>query len=630
MEPESASSLLTLSGLSLDDMENRVEANYLVMACTIVDKHNEIRSHALIASEATGYAFIDKAFAKRHNFPLFELKELRPWTVIDGRPVSSGGITHITKIGLSITNHDARIPAFVTTLGGYHLTVGIPWLKHHNVKIDFASNSLTFESEYCLKNSVKDVTMAYGIEEELPHFLLAYAAQCALGHKVLDKDEVLQILPKQYHEFLPLFLEKTEDQLPPHGRFDHEIPLHPGFVPPFRPIYSLSPPELLSLYEWLDDNLDTKFIRKSSSPAASPILFVKKTESSLRLCVDYRGVNEGTIKNRYALPLVKETFMQLSRAKIFKFTKLDIHRTYNLIRMRAGEEWKRAFRTRYGLLEFLVMPFGLTNAPATFQAYIKDALRRFLDRFCTASLDDILIYSENEEQHIEHVKQILEALTKAGLQVKPQKCEFHTNNVKYLGFIITTEGLRMDPAKITTIIEWPIPKKLHDIRSFLGFGNLYRRFIQDYSHLARRPTQLTKKGTPLVWSDPYQAAFERFKEAFTTVRIRIHFDFDKEIVVETDASNIASAGILSQQGPDGLLHLLPFFSKKLTPAECNYDIYDKELIAVVSALEEWRGHLVGRHVTIRSDHQNLRYFTTKRLFNQLLARWSELLHNSTI
>ena len=256
--------------------------------------------------------------------------------------------------------------------------------------------------------------------------------------------------------------------------------------------------------------------------------------------------------------------------------------------MGAGGEWKTAVRTRYGLFESLVMPFGLTNAPATFQAYINNALRPFLNRFCTAYLDDILIYSENEEQHIKHVKQILEALTKAGLQTKPQKCEFLTNNVAYLGFIITTEGLRMDPAVITTIIEWPIPKKLRDVRSFLGFGNFYRCFIQDNSHLARPLTQLTKKGTLFVWSVLGQAALERFKQAFTTALIMIHFDFDKVIVVETDASDIASAGILSQPGSQGLLHPIAFLLKKHTPAECNNDIYDKELMAVVRAFEEWR------------------------------------------
>jgi len=313
--------------------------------------------------------------------------------------------------------------------------------------------------------------MAYGIEEELPHFLRAYTAQCALGHKVLNNDEVLQILPKHYHELLPLFLEKTEDQLPPDWRFDHEIPVRPGFVPPFRTIYGLSLPELSALYKWLDKNLDKMFICESSSPAASPILFLKQKEGSLRLYVDYREFNEGTIKNPYPLPLVKETFMQLSRAKIF--TKLDIRGAYNLIRMRAGEEWKTAFRTRYGLFDSLVIPFELTNAPTIFQVYINDALRPFLDRFGKAYLDDILIYSENEEQHIEHVKQILKALTKAGLLVKPHKCEFHTNNVEYLGFLITTEGLPMDPAKIPTIIECPVPRKLRNVRSFLEFGNLY-------------------------------------------------------------------------------------------------------------------------------------------------------------
>jgi len=173
------------------------------IACTIVDNHNEIRSHAQIHSGATRYAFIDKAFAEHHIFPFCELKEPRPVTVIEGLPVSSGAITHITKIALLINNHHEMISAFVTTLGGYHLTLGIPWLKHHDVKIDFTSNSLTVEFEYYLKYWVNDVTIAYGIKEELPHFLQAYAVQCVFGHTVLDQDEVLQILPKHYHEFLP-------------------------------------------------------------------------------------------------------------------------------------------------------------------------------------------------------------------------------------------------------------------------------------------------------------------------------------------------------------------------------------------------------------------------------------------
>jgi len=187
--------------------------------------------------------------------------------------------------------------------------------------------------------------------------------------KVLDlKDYV----PAEYHEFLPLFSETLAKNLPPHRPYDHKIPLREGFTPPFGPLYSMCRTELQTLKEWLEENLSKGFIRASSSPAASPILFVKKTNGSLRLCVDYRGLNAGTIKNRYPLPLLQETLIRLSKAKYF--TTLDIRGAYNLVRMAEGEEWKTAFRTRYGLFESLVMPFGLTNAPSDFQALINDVL----------------------------------------------------------------------------------------------------------------------------------------------------------------------------------------------------------------------------------------------------------------
>ena len=171
-------------------------------------------------------------------------------------------------------------------------------------------------------------------------------------------------IPPEYQEFRSLFSEKEANKLPPHRPGDHRIPLREGTAPSFGPLYSLSRQELEALRNWLDDNLKKGFIRTSSSPAGSPILFVKKKDGSLRLCVDYRDLNEKTIKNQYPLPLIQETLMQLSKAKWY--TKLDIRGAYNLIRMAEGEDWKTAFRIHYGLFESLVMPFGLTNAPATF------------------------------------------------------------------------------------------------------------------------------------------------------------------------------------------------------------------------------------------------------------------------
>jgi hypothetical protein len=253
----------------------------------------------------------------------------------------------------------------------------------------------------------------------------------------------------------------------------------------------LSRTELEALRKWLEENLSKGFIRVSSSPAGAPILFVKKGDGSLRLCVDYRGLNEGTIKNRYPLPLLHETLLRLQKAKYF--TKLDIHGAYNLVRMAEGEEWKTAFRTRYGLFESLVMPFGLTNAPASFQHFINDVLRPYLDVFVTAYLDDILIYSDNLEEHRKHVLKVLEALSEVGLHLKPEKCEFHQREVKYLGFIISTSGTKMDPAKVVTIQEWPEPRNVKDVQSFLGFANFYRRFIKGYSNIVAPMTRLTGK-----------------------------------------------------------------------------------------------------------------------------------------
>ena len=227
--------------------------------------------------------------------------------------------------------------------------------------------------------------------------------------------------------------------------------LKEGFSPPFSPLYSLSRPELQALREWLDENLSKGFIRALSSPAGARILLVKKSDGSLRLYVDYRGLNEGTVRNRYPLPLVRETLMQLSRAR--SYTTLDVRGAYNLLRVAEGNEWKMAFRTRYGLYESLVMPFGLTNALADFQHFINDALHPFLDHFCTACLDDILIYSATLDEHQKYVRRVLEALSKAGLHLKPENCHFYKTEVKYLGLIILANGVQMDPEKVTAVLE---------------------------------------------------------------------------------------------------------------------------------------------------------------------------------
>jgi hypothetical protein len=309
------------------------------------------------------------------------------------------------------------------------------------------------------------------------------------------------------------------------------------------------------------------------------------------------------------------------------FTKIDIISAFNNIRIKEGQEYLTAFRTRFGLYESLVMPFGLTGAPATFQRFINDTLREHLDVFCTAYLDDILIYSRTREEHLSHVRKVLTALRRAGLFAKIQKCEFFKDETTFLGVIVGRHGIRMDPKKVQTIRDWKTPTCLTDVQAFIGFGNFYRRFVRDFSKIIAPMVNLTRKDVKFQWDLRCEESFNRLKEAFTSAPVLAPFDWEKEIILETDASDYVSAGVLSQYGDDGILRPVAFFSKKHSTTECNYEIYDKELLAIVRCFEEWRPELEGTSSPIKviTDHRNLEYFTTTKLLNRRQARWSEFL-----
>ena len=432
-------------------------------------------------------------------------------------------------------------------------------------------------------------------------------------------------IPEEYHEFADVFNKENSDQLPPHRPYDHAIPLQEGTTPPFGPIYSLSPSELQTLREYIDENLRRGFIRHSQSPAAAPILFVKKADGSLRLCVDYRGLNKITIKNRYPLPLIGEIFGRVGKAKFF--TKFDVREGYHRLRIAKGEEWKTAFRCRYGLYEYQVMPFGLCNAPGTFQHFINDIFHDFLDDFLVSYLDDLLIYSNTLKEHKQHVRLVLKRLQEHGLYLKPSKCKFHTDTVSFLGFVISPQGINMDQEKIESITTWPTPTCILDIQTFLGFANFYRRFIRNYSRIILPITNLLKKDTPFNWNRAADHAFKQLKKAFTTAPILRHFDPEKPAILETDASDYAEGGIVSQCDDDGVLHPCAFYSRKFTPAELNYEIYDKEMLAIVDCLTTWRHYFEGspHQLKIYTDHKNLVWFTETKLYNRRQARWAEKL-----
>ena len=295
-------------------------------------------------------------------------------------------------------------------------------------------------------------------------------------------------IPRDYEKYFHLFSEKTAAKLPPHRNFDHAIDITEGKQLPFGPIYSLSQKELEVLREYLDRMFAQGKIQPSKSPAGAPILFVPKPNGKLRLFVDYRALNDVTIKNRYPLPLMNELRDRVVGAKIF--TKLDLQKGYYLIRIKEGDEWKTAFRTRYGHFEYTVMPFGLANAPATFQNMMNEVLREFLDQGVVVYIDDVLIYSENLEQHIQLVKKVLTKLADYNLAVAAHKSTFHVPEVEFLGYILNETGVTMSERKVEAVKNWGVPKSVKDIQRFLGFANFYRRFIKGFSGICRPITNL--------------------------------------------------------------------------------------------------------------------------------------------
>ena len=336
-------------------------------------------------------------------------------------------------------------------------------------------------------------------------------------------EDNLDKLPEAYAAYRSMFEPEAAARLPKHTKFDHAITLKEGSKPPFGPIYSLSQVELETLREYLERMLREGKIRPSESPAGAPILFVPKPNGrGLRLCVDYRKLNATTIPNRYPLPLMQE--LQDMVAGCMVFSKLDLKNGYNLLRIKPGDEWKTAFRCRYGHFEYLVMPFGLINAPASFQAMMNEILKEFLDQGVVVYMDDILIYTKTVTEHRLLLSKVMARLIEHGLAADIEKCVFEAPCVEFLGYVIGANGVEMCPEKMKAILEWETPKTVTDVRSFLGFANFYRRFVEGYSRIAIPLTNLTNEKVPWTWDERCQEAFGSLQARFSSAPILKHFD----------------------------------------------------------------------------------------------------------
>ena len=608
-----------------------------------------------LVDSGSSHCFIDISVAQKHSLPIRSITPI-PLRLFDG--LSRSMIQFMISLPIAFPSGKiCKIPFYVTTLdNSASVVLGYDWLTRYNPLVDWAKGLITFQdsdtpnsSSPPMANNSEDSRPSDDANSDTPSDTSptappvsfigapAFIRACKLpgsvqmrlylrassAHSVPSPPD-LSSVPAEYHDYAEVFSDAKANTLAPHRPYDLHIDIEENKPIPPSPMYSLSAVEQKALREFLDENINSGFIRQSTSPHGAPILFVKKKDGSLRLCVDYRALNRITKKDRYPLPLISDLLQSPGKARIY--TKIDLRHAYHLVRIAEGDEWKTTFRTRYGSFEWLVMPFGLSNAPAAFQRFMNDIFQDLLDNCVIVYLDDILIFSEDLDSHRRQVKEVLRRLRQHGLYARPDKCEFHRDTVEYLGFILSPEGLRMSSDKIQTILDWPTPRKVKDVQSFLGFANFYRRFIPHYSDITVPLTRLTRKSAEWAWTDKCQAAFDTLKSAFTSAPILVQWDPDAQVIVETDASDYALGAILSIVVQDEV-HPVAFHSRTFSSTELNYDVHDKELLAIFEAFRTWRHYLEGTPspIDVITDHKNLEYFSTTKLLTRRQARWSEFL-----
>jgi ribonuclease HI len=335
------------------------------------------------------------------------------------------------------------------------------------------------------------------------------------------------------------------------------------------------------------------------------------------MCVDYRALNEVTIKNKYPIPRIDDLFDQLKGAKYF--SKIDLRSGYHQLKIKESDIPKTAFVTRYGQYEFTVMSFGLTNAPAYFMNLMNKVFMDELDKFVVVFIDDILIYSKSAAEHEQHLRVVLEKLRTHRLYAKFSKCEFWLEKVAFLGHILTAEGVSVDPEKVEAVSNWRQPTNVGEIRSFLGLAGYYRRFIEGFSKIARPMTELLKKEKKFVWTEACEKSFQELKKRLTTAPVLTLPDNQRDFVIYCDASRQGLGCVLMQDG-----RVVAYASRQLRPHEQNYPTHDLELAAVVHALKIWRHYLIGNKCEVYTDHKSLKYIFTQPDLNLRQRRWLEL------
>ncbi|XP_062109432.1 uncharacterized protein LOC133820560 [Humulus lupulus] len=600
---------VTEEEVSLNSLSNSLNPRiFRIMA------HHGSETLEVLIDTGSNNNFIQEALVAKLRLQCEDTKRFRVY-------MGNGNFLMCSKVckgaELSLQGHCFAVDLFVLPICGLDVVLGMQWLQTLGPCIH-DHKALTMEFSW----QGKTVKLA-GLTDTYPqrlsytqfHALLrdgevqdVYKV-APLPNPVLDNTEELEALETHFptqgkgllRDFAAVFA--APKQLPPYRGVDHRIFLQPGSKPvnvrPYR--YPYFQKDIIE--KLVQEMSELGFIRSSTSPYSSPVLLVKKKDGSWRFCIDYRALNEITVKDRFPIPTIDELLDELGAAVIF--SKLDLRAGYHQIRMNRSDIHKTAFRTHEGHYEFIVMPFGLTNAPSTFQAAMNQLFRPHLRHFVIVFFYDILIYSNSVQEHVDHLRVVLSLLQEHQFFVKGSKCKFFQTTIDYLGHLVSAQGVCADPAKISAMVDWPIPKTIKQLRGFLGLTGYYRRFVAHYATIAAPLTEMLKKDC-FMWTPAAATAFATLKTEMTNTPVLRLPDFSKEFVIETDASSVGIGGVLMQEG-----HPVAFFSKKLGPHFAGASAYSREMRAIIEVVTKWRQYLLGRHFTIRTDHKSLKELLTQ-------------------
>jgi hypothetical protein len=527
---------------ALDNKQTEFQLHMIEVEGTINN-----RPLVILIDSGASHSYIDPRVVE--SLHLTRRKHKNSWLVKLATGTKRKVIELVKSCSVDMKGMSTKAKLNILPLGSYDCLIGMDQLDQHHALLDYCNKRFTCLNEEGNQVTVQGIPRAVAVREiSAMQLEKCYRKGCQLFAAQVEEESRDVVSNMEDHEVLKEFKDVFQEvpRLTPKRDIDFSINLMPGVAPVSKAPYRMSTPEIKELQLQLKKLLKKGYIFPSMSPWGALVLFVKKKDGMLRLCIDFRQLNKVTIKNKYPLPRIDDLFYQLKDAKIF--SKIDIRSGYHQMRINDEDIIKTTFRTRYGHYEFMVVSFGLSNAPVVFMCLMNGVFRDYLDKFVIVFLDDILVYSKTEEEHEQHLRMVLQVLREHQLYAKLSKFSFYQRQIHYLGHIISKEGIVVDPEKVEAIQEWSVPRNVVEVRYFMGLVGYYRRFIDGFSRIAHSITSLERKEKKFQWTEECERSFQQLKQLLTSAPILNIADPNKDYVVCTDACKEGLGGVLIQEG----------------------------------------------------------------------------------